>query len=252
MNAEAQSGWHVEGTRRLVQQIFGRRQLDLAAPSLRSADDQLYFARVQFQAFDKLRLDYLRERADSDDFTVFDLTLGVDDDEWQAFNIFLRRAGAHVTACVWSLHTLPDTLAHAVYYSLGDLISPPIPRTRDIAAETVFQRLRGVGLDPLAALLSDMKHGGQFAHLSALSNHSKHRSLIRSALNEDLTGERPQRFEVVLSSFVYEEQQYPQVEVQAFLKPEYARLSRGMIAIGRELHATLQRIAADRGQAAPK
>jgi hypothetical protein len=248
VGADSESRWHVEDTRRLVQTIFGRKQLDLAAPSLRSSDDQLYFARVQFAAFNQLSAEYLRDRADDENFTMFDLTLGDNDDEWQAFNIFLRKAGAHVTACIWSMHTLPDTMAHAVYYSLGDLIGPPLSKTRDINAVSVVQRLRAMGLQRLAVLLAEMKEGGGFGHLSALSNHAKHRSLIRHALNEDLTGERPQRFEVVLPAFVYEAQAYPQVEVQTFLAPEYERLSRGMIALGKELHAVLQQFAVDRGK----
>lgn len=248
-DVETQSRWHVEGTRRMVQTIFGRKQLDFAAPSLRSADDQLFFARVQFAAFDQLRTEYLRDRAGDGSFTVLDVTLGHDEDEWQAFNVFLRKAGAHVTACLWSMNTLPDTMAHAVYYSLGDLTGKPFAKTRDICAGAVVQRLRGMGMEPLAGLLAEMTECGQFAHLNALSNHSKHRSVIRHALNEDMTGERPQRFEVVLQSFVYEGHTYPQVEVQAFLAPEYERLSRRMIALGRELHAVLQQVAIDRGKA---
>jgi hypothetical protein len=248
MGAEEQPRWHVEGTRRLVQAIFGRDQRELAAPSLRSADDQLHFARIQFAAFDRLRTEYLRDRADDENFSMLTV-LFEDDDEWQAFNLFLLNAGAHITACLWSMHTLPDTMAHAVFHSLGDLAGPPFARMRDIHATAVVQRLRGAGMNRLADLLTDMKDGGQFAHLSALSNQAKHRSLIRHALNEDMTGERPQRFEVVFPSFAYEERIFPQVEVQAFVASEYERLSRGMIALGRELHAVLQHVALDRGKA---
>jgi hypothetical protein len=241
--------WHIEETRRMVQTIFGRRQLELAAPSLRSADDHLFFARLQFQAFDKLRTEYLQDLADKRDFTIFDFMAQGNHEDWQTFNLFLRKAGAHITACLSSMHTLPDTLAHAVYYSLGDLVTPTIVRTRDIHAVAVVERLVGSRLERLGVLLADVKGGGQFDHVSALSNHAKHRSLIRQALNEDLTGERPQRFEVVLPSFEYEGRVYPQVEVQAFMAPEYERLSRSMIAIGNELNAVLRQVAIDRGLA---
>jgi hypothetical protein len=237
--------WHVEETRRLVQEIFGRKQRELAAPSLRSADDHLSFARVQYKHFEQRQKAYLRKQRRG--FSVLQLAVDGDEEGWQEFNIFLLQVGAYITACIWNMHTLPDTLAHAVFYSLGDAVGPAFANERSINAKTVAARLRDVGRTRLADLLDELRSSGEFAHLEALSNHAKHRSLIPPGLNENFTGRgKHKRFAVTLQSFTYDGKQYPRVIVTEFLPPEYARLSRVHVAIGNELTAALKQLAADR------
>ena len=96
----------------------------------------------------------------------------------------------------------------------------------------------------LAELLDNVWNQGQFRQLDALANHSKHRSIIFPALNEDWTGERPERYVVVFAAFEYEGALFPQVIAREFLEAEYNRISPATIAVGNELNRLLHASAA--------
>jgi hypothetical protein len=80
-----------------------------------------------------------------------------------------------------------------------------------------------------------------FAHLAALTNQAKHRSIVFPSLDEDLTGTRGKRHMVVFPSFVYDDNPFPRVFADEFLAVEYERSSRCVVDAGIELNAVLQR-----------
>lgn len=177
--------WDIEETREHIRRLFGDDQLELAKPCLRSVVDRQTYARIHFQDA-KAKIDSYTQTA-LQDASLFDVTFG-DSEAWVEFNIFLREVGAHLTACVQSIHAVPDILAHAIYYSLGLNQATGALKARDVCAGSVLRLLRRERqLSAITALLESLMSTDTFAHLAALANQAKHRSIVFPSLDEDLT-----------------------------------------------------------------
>lgn len=66
-----------------------------------------------------------------------------------------------------------------------------------------------------------MKRTTSFDHLSAISNMNKHRSVIRSSLNEDWTGKRKNLREIQFAIFERGGKQYWSKSLKDAIGPEY-------------------------------
>lgn len=231
--------WDIEETREHIRRLFGDDQLELAKPCLRSVVDRQTYARIHFQDA-KAKIDSYTQTA-LQDASLFDVTFG-DSEAWVEFNIFLREVGAHLTACVQSIHAVPDILAHAIYYSLGLNQATGALKARDVCAGSVLRLLRRERqLSAITALLESLMSTDTFAHLAALANQAKHRSIVFPSLDEDLTGTRKKRHMVLFPAFVYDDGSFPQVFADDFLSVEYERFSRCVVDTGIQLNAVLQR-----------
>ena len=82
--------------------------------------------------------------------------------------------------------------------------------------------------------------GAAWQHLAALSNSSKHRSLIRTSLNEDWTGNRPRKRELQFTRFERGIVHYPSIAVLDLIEPEFDRLSLIIVKIGHVLNTALR------------
>lgn len=206
---------------------------------MQSVRDRLWYAGYHYQEACRLLDSFVSARLTST--CLLDISFGLDTEATDDFNRFLLEAGAHVLACVQSMHATADILAHVVYFSLGINLSPQPIAERIISLAKVVQRLRQeTPAAAINALLNELASGGNFAHLSALTNISKHRSIIRPSLNEDWTGAAPERHTLKFGSFSYANKLYPEVAVKDFLKPEYYRCSKLVVDIGNTLNAFLR------------
>lgn len=231
--------WDIEETREHIRRLFGDDQLEVAKPCLRSVVDRQTYARIHFQDA-KTKIDSYTQTA-LQDASLFEVTF-CDSEAWVEFNIFLREVGAHLTACIQSIHAVPDILAHAIYYSIGLNQTPDALKPRDICAGSVLRLLRREQqLNTISTLLESLVNAKTFAHLAALANQAKHRSIVFPSFNEDLTGTREKRHMVVFPAFVYDDSTFPQVFADEFLAEEYERSSRCVIDTGIEINAVLQR-----------
>ncbi|MFA7270062.1 MAG: hypothetical protein WC073_12005 [Sterolibacterium sp.] len=231
--------WDIDETREHIRRLFGDDQLELAKPCLRSVVDRQTYARIHFQDA-RAKIDSYTQTT-LQDASLFEVTFG-DSEAWVEFNIFLREVGAHLTACVQSIHAVPDILAHAIYYSLGLNQAAGALKARDICAGSVLRLLRREPqLKAITSLLESLVSAETFSHLAALTNQAKHRSIVFPSLNEDLTGTREKRHMVAFPAFVYDDNPFPQVFADDFLAVEYERSSRCVVETGIELNAVLQR-----------
>lgn len=231
--------WEIEETRQHVRRLFGKDQLELAKPCLNSVVDRQTYARIHYQDA-KAKVDFYTQTV-LQEASLIDVALG-DQEATGEFNIFIREVGAHLTACVQSIHALPDILAHVIYYCLGLNRTGGALKDRDICAGSILKLLkRESHLDPIAALLESLVSAETFVHLAALTNQAKHRSIVFPSMNEDLTGLRQRRHIVVFPAFVHDENLYPQVFADDFLAVEYERSSQCVVQTGIELNALLQR-----------
>lgn len=233
------SSWHIDETRKLVLGLNGRSQLDLVRPCLQSVVDRQEYARFHYHETMDLLERFVSTRLK--DTSLLEVVFGGDDETANEFQIFITKIGAHFTACIQSLHAVADILGHALYYALAINLSPKPLAPRVISASSVIRKIQGnAEFAQVHTLFQRLYAGGNFAHLAALVNHSKHRSVVQPSLNEDQTGLAPQRHRLKLPRFVYEGAEYPEVSIKDFLEPEYDRCSVLVIDIGNSLNAVLR------------
>ena len=107
--------------------------------------------------------------------------------------------------------------------------------------KTVYTKLLTPSeLAQVHSLFLSLCTGGNFTHLAALVNHSKHRSVVQLSLNEDRTGLAPQRHMLKVPRFDHKGTPYPEVSIKDFIEPEYDRCSVLVIEIGNALNAVLR------------
>lgn len=230
--------WDIDETRDLVLRRYGRGQLERARPALRSVADRLSYARIHIRALEATINAYLSpaRRGQELDEIVF---LGANG-SLNEFNLFLREVGAHVTACIQSLHAIGDLLSHAIYYSTAIDHESPLGE-RKISVATVAARLSGKATaGALRHLLSSFGPDGDFQHIAALSNRAKHRSLVLPSLSQDHTGNRSERLAVLIDAFEHESTSFPSVHAKDFLITQFEAVARRTNEAGNELNAILR------------
>jgi hypothetical protein len=231
--------WDAKETRISIEKLYGRKQVDVARGALRSVIDRKIYARIHYEDAASCVEKYTKEKLLNT--SLLFVLMGGEDGSTEEFEVFIRRVGAHVIACIQSIHTLPDILAHAIYYSLAlDVSSKQLEQSKITRASVSrLLRLHADGSE-LAEILTELATGGAFGHLSALANQCKHRSIVFPSLNEDLTGERPDRHQVVLGRFEHNGIQYSEVTAFEFLEREYSRCAALVVKAGNVLNAVLQ------------
>jgi hypothetical protein len=235
------TAWYVKGTRKAIERVHGRNQLELVKPCLRSLYDRQFYSRFHYQRAESTLKRYVRKHLSDKDF--FPIAFGVDEPAWNRFNVVIRKVAADLIACIQSLHAIPDILASAVYYSLA-LDRTIKPRqggfvnhefvTKSLDKDE-FVHLKAVN----AALRIATKHGA-YKHLAALANQSKHYSIVFPALNSDLTGERPEQYMLTFPAFTARGKPYPQVYVSEFVPPMYEQISKSVLETGHAIDVCLQ------------
>ena len=235
--------WNIEKTHALVSQLYGRDQEMLVRECTRFVNDRKSFCSYHFSEAMRLSRDFER-RHFAESKTLLEIHLTGNDKKQTAFQRYITKAGAHATAAVQSLHAIPDIFAHAIYFCAGQNLKPDALDEERIRPPTVATCIKK---DPqfadLSAPLSSLQSGAAWAHLAAVSNISKHRSVVRAMYNEDCTGTRTNKREIQIMTFERRNKRYPATSLQDLLEPEYDRLLTAIVTIGHELNASLQRLA---------
>lgn len=232
--------WDLHETYRLVQRLFGREQEILTRDSARSVTDRQAFSSYHFAEAMRLSKAFERKHL-GDTKTMLEIHAQGAEKKEQAFQVFMVRAGAHSLAAVQSLHAIPDIFAHAIYYAAGQNLQPYALDDSKVAVQSVALCLkRDSRFAPLSTALKSIQSGSGWQHLAAVSNMSKHRSVVRAAYNEDWTGTRPALRELQVSAFVRNGKSYSAVALRELLEPEYERIMRTVITVGNELNVCLR------------
>ena len=235
--------WDLHHTYHLVERVFGRDQVALIKPCLRSVIDRQNFALYHILETRRLLKSFKRKHL-ADKNLLVALHGARNPPARVPFEVLMINAGAHATACVQAIHAISDILAHGVYFATGLNLSAQPISDRDISINSVSALVkRTPSLANLADPVSRIAAGQQYEHLTALSNLSKHRTIIRTALSEDWTGKRKERYEFHFPAFSYTtksgQKNYPEVSFASLTKAEYDRLSFIVIEVGHEINAAL-------------
>lgn len=232
--------WDRDEARKLVALRYGKTQAELACQSMNSTIDRQEYARYHYRNAKNL-FETCVGKFDSP-VNLLKISTGGNEDARDEFNQCIWEIGAHVTACVQSLHAMGDIFAHAIYYALGYnlKLSPPLLE-RKICLYAVKRELdRTLEHQDIAQELDLLASGDDFAYLGALSNHSKHRSLIRSGLWVDFTGEKLDPYTLEFQGFIYDKKPYSRRLVLPFLQSEFDRQSLRIFEIGDVLNSVLK------------
>lgn len=227
--------WDVKTTRELIFNLYDKEQFLKANQSLNSVLDRRYFAKFHYlEAFNRWKV-YLEHIENEDPIDIVFLTCEdeIKNDERARC---IDELTAHIHACVHSLHTIPDTLAYALYYAMGLNLSSPIKNEKYIMASSVAEKLaKDSSLNKLRDLFESIYTGGDFTYINALNNHGKHRSMVRPGTWFDLTGKATTPITLEFSDFTYETVRYARREIQQTLASEFERISKGVVDCGIEI-----------------
>lgn len=232
--------WDLNETYQHVRRVFGRAQETLARESARSVTDRQAFSSYHFAEAMRLSKAFERNHL-SGARTILEIHVAGAEKKERAFQIYMVKAGAHSIAAVQSLHAIPDIFAHAVYFASGQNLQPHALDDSDISLQRVATCLKqDMSFAALASPLRAIQSGAGWRHLAAVSNMSKHRSVVRAAYNEDWTGKRAKPRELHVSAFEWHGKPHPAVSLRELLEPEYERLMKSVIGVAHELNACLR------------
>ena len=225
--------WNLAALKNAVQQQHGHEQEKALTPSLNSVVQRGGFAKYHY--LEAKRLLEAATAAHAEPGQMMMLILG-DDTASAAFQQARFQAAAHITACIQNMHATADILAHAVYFALGMNLNPSLVlKPRQISIGNV---MKNVPVGPIHKQLTELVDHGGFRYLSALNNHSKHRSIVDIPFSLDLTA-TPNPPGLKFAAFEYENDQFPDCWAMPTLDAEYARQSKLIIGIGQSLNSTL-------------
>jgi hypothetical protein len=235
--------WDLNKTNGLVERVFGREQRAIVHPCLRSIVDRQYFARYHYGEADRLLKAFQRKHLSNQHLLV--AIHGGNESSRIAFENLMIKAGAHVTACIQAMHAIPDILASGVYFALGLNRSPDALSDRSVNIANVTNHImREPSYVNLAVLLDEVRTGSGYEHVSAISNLSKHRTVIRHSLNQDMTGTRKELHEFQITSFEKATKgggkHYPAISLADLLTPEFFRVGGLVVRIGHKIDEVLE------------
>jgi hypothetical protein len=238
------SRWSIGETRERIVARFPKAQLegedlcDFVAPSLQAMAERQNYALYHYQEVRRLLKEFQDKHLIGVPLMV--VSHGADETKRGDYEVFMIRIGAHLVACVLSIHALADTTAFAAYHALGyGLRSDAVPLSK-LHATTVRDRLKSEPKHaPIATVIDTFLSDRNYQHVAALANRSKHRALVRPTLSEDWSGQRPERHEIRFAAFRTAARRFPEVEVSTLLAPAYELASRSVVDTGNGLLAAL-------------
>ncbi|WP_460159608.1 hypothetical protein [Pseudomonas sp. S3_F07] len=203
--------------------------------SLDSIEQRQGFASYHYH--EALRIITAATSAHRDGLQMMLLIFGEDEQASRTFQSAGFQAAAHITACVQSMHTVAEMLAQSLYYAFGmNLDKKKALQPHRVGVRTVSIRLpEGVVKD----LLNSLVGHDSFIYLSALTNHSKHRSMVRTNYSLDFTGEAASSHGLRFSAFEYDGERFSERWVRPTLESEYNRQATLVVEIGQALNAAL-------------
>jgi hypothetical protein len=225
--------WNLAALKDAVRKLYGPTQTKALTPPLNSVVQRGAFAKYHYSEAKRL-LD-AATAAHAEPSEMMQLLFGSDPAS-AAFRQARFQAAAHVTACVQCMHATADTLALVVYLALGMNLDPVMClKPRQITINKVMKRLP---TGPIQKLIKELVDHEGFRYLSALNNHSKHRSIVDIPFSLDLTA-TPGPSGLKFAAFEYDDVEFPECWAMPALDAEYGRQSSLIIPIGRALNSNL-------------
>jgi hypothetical protein len=238
------STWSIDMTKDRIAAHFatasieGQSLRDYIAPSLRSMAERQNYSLYHFQEAHRLLKEFQERHLKATPLMV--VSHGKDPAKRDEFEVLMIQLGAHLVACVLSIHAIADVTAFAAYHSLGyGLRSDAIPNHK-LSASNIRDRLMSDPSHvPIATLIDTLLQDKNYQHVVALANRSKHQALVRPMISEDWSGQRADRHEIRFAAFVKDGRQFEEVAVTTVLAPAHELASRTVVDVGNALLTAL-------------
>lgn len=229
--------WNVGFTQRLLFYKVRPRHIEAGA-SLRSVSDRMHHARYHFHQVNAPWSELLQKAENLRDRMRL-LGWGASEEELDEQREEAIRRTANIVACVQALHAVPDTMAFALYHCL-ELTLPDDKYESDINVSLICKWLKDRSdLRAFQEILQELTTGDTYMHLSALSNHAKHRSIIGGKVFADATGTDPLPLRLTFAEFRYKNAYYAQRDALQLLQIEFDRINPIVIKCGMLIDAYL-------------
>lgn len=213
--------WNLSQLRDNVATQHGDAQREHLSPSLNSIVDRQLYARFHFQEASRILKEVLEDRDDQS--VLIDLVFGADREAHHEFANSRKFAEAHITACLQSLHSLSDILAHAIYYALGLNLDDA---TKLRPSRIYLYKVRPlIPAGKMSTLIQELVEHADYRYLGDIVNHSKHRSVVQTPYSLDVTGTATRPHGLKFAAFTYDGRAHPARWVASFVESEYNRQS---------------------------
>lgn len=224
--------WNLVELKDSVQKLCGSEQSAKLTPCLNSIVERLRFSQYHYKqakdTFDKA----LNDKTDFKSLLVFNLTGDIQEREEFEESKFITRA--NILSCIQNIHSVSDILSHVIYYSL-DLKKAECESK--ISLSNVFNWIKPEEqYKNLADFIESLIYHEDYKYLSALVNHSKHRSIVEAYFNVNLRKQGKEMQEIKFREFTFRKITYSSCHAFEFLTKEYDRESELVMEIGNKLN----------------
>ena len=198
-----------------LRRVYGSDRAALVWSSLTSAYDRLLFARHHLQLLRKAALPAVRQGLETSGFLEM---INNDDDVEALFSQSMHQIKMHVTDCIQHMHAVGDTIAFTVYFFVEVPKESQLKKKSDIDLISVRKLLKNCpalpGAEAFLVLLDQLAEKGDYAYLSDLNNHAKHRSIVGPAVSLPCDVEVPENEQKNLLIFPMVEMKCPPPSLQ--------------------------------------
>jgi hypothetical protein len=233
--------WNLIALLSAVEKRHGVKQRDLLDPILQSIADRRYYAAYHYEQAKALLSAHLDSR---DEIERLKLEFRVSNEGSGAYQLAKKQACAHIVASLQSVHSLADTLAHAIYFSLGfNIGSTKANSERDINLGWVARAVSATpGLHDVAQVLDQLRTNDEYRYLNDVVNTSKHRNIVGVGVTHYLDQSNQVPWALELQSFEREAtaSPHPKRPVDPFLPDEFLRQTKLIVEVGQLLNKRVQ------------
>lgn len=231
--------WNLEKLKDDIAQLYGEEQKGMVSPSIQSIFDRQEFARYHYhQAIDILE-DFIKD--DLEPESLLKLVLRNRKAEWTDWDECKLKVQANIISCLQCLHVVSDNLGHVIFFGLGlNLEEGSQLKQHEISLKRVYSIVKSGAYREIDSLLEELIEDEEYKYLSAIVNHSKHRSIIEPYININLRKLKGEAHEMWFREFEYGGKPFDKRLVFSFLEPELDRQRLQILKIGNQLNTIVE------------
>ena len=229
--------WDIKDTQNNILRIYGKDQFEMAKTSFQSVIHRQEYARYHYHEANKIIDRFLKKEFKTKD--AFEITF----ESSHKKEITFIKVEANILACLSNMHAIADIYSYAIYYAFGFNLKTNAIAEHKIDTNSVLNIIENKQeFSSIYKLLSSIKNEGDFGHLSAVVNHSKHRGVKRLKLSFSQLGMPLELYSIKIPSYNYNKKNFPEVEAKQFLESEFNRATKLHIDMGNAINEILAKL----------
>jgi len=218
--------WDLKKFRAHIVNKYGGEQLKLLEPSLNSIAEKQHYCSYHYREAKCLQDAFLGADNTSERMLTAILRSACDT-EWSDRDKHYLNIRANLSACLLSLHSISDTISHVVYYALGMNLEENALHEGAISIANIKTKLKKLPYEELLSLLEQLDDD----YLVAITNYSKHRSIITPQFIVHMK-EESKTHGFYFEGFTYKKKSYKKRNAFEYLAQEVDRRSSVILRIG--------------------